>query len=182
MDWGSLFLSFILTIIAYLAFPIIKLLMNQGKFEKKRAKRIALWNSIVVGAIFCIITIATSDVGNTWNAAPAVLYYFINCAILTEKNAHPEVAKNNNTKLESSEQYTVHPPQISDVDEVPKTHGNYNVFGSDIMLQKDDFKTTVHENLSQATKDLPKIQFCRKCGNKLTEDSLFCNKCGTKII
>ena len=57
MDWGSLFLSFILTIIAYLAFPIIKLLMNQGKFEKKRAKRIALWNSIVVGAIFCIITI-----------------------------------------------------------------------------------------------------------------------------
>ena len=26
-----------------------------------------------------------------------------------------------------------------------------------------------------------KISFCRKCGNKLTQDSLFCNKCGTKI-
>ncbi len=27
-----------------------------------------------------------------------------------------------------------------------------------------------------------KIQFCRKCGNKLLEDALFCTKCGTKII
>ncbi|NMC56274.1 MAG: zinc ribbon domain-containing protein [Eubacteriaceae bacterium] len=25
------------------------------------------------------------------------------------------------------------------------------------------------------------ILFCRKCGNKLLEDSIFCNKCGTKI-
>ncbi len=25
------------------------------------------------------------------------------------------------------------------------------------------------------------ICFCRKCGNKIIEDSLFCNKCGTKI-
>ena len=26
-----------------------------------------------------------------------------------------------------------------------------------------------------------KICFCRKCGNKVTEDSVFCNKCGSKI-
>lgn len=26
-----------------------------------------------------------------------------------------------------------------------------------------------------------KIQFCRKCGNKLLDDAIFCNKCGTKI-
>ena len=27
-----------------------------------------------------------------------------------------------------------------------------------------------------------KVSFCRKCGNKLLEDSQFCNKCGTKVI
>lgn len=32
------------------------------------------------------------------------------------------------------------------------------------------------------TAETKKIQFCRKCGNKLIEDSLFCSKCGTKII
>ena len=26
------------------------------------------------------------------------------------------------------------------------------------------------------------ILFCRKCGNKLLEDSQFCNKCGTKVF
>jgi len=26
-----------------------------------------------------------------------------------------------------------------------------------------------------------KICFCRKCGNKVTEDSVFCNKCGSKV-
>ena len=28
----------------------------------------------------------------------------------------------------------------------------------------------------------PQIQFCRKCGYKLLEDSEFCSKCGTKVI
>ena len=27
-----------------------------------------------------------------------------------------------------------------------------------------------------------KTCFCRRCGNKLSEDPLFCNKCGTKVI
>ena len=27
----------------------------------------------------------------------------------------------------------------------------------------------------------PKVYFCRRCGNKLTEDSLYCSHCGTKI-
>ena len=26
------------------------------------------------------------------------------------------------------------------------------------------------------------VLFCRKCGNKLMENSAFCNKCGTKIL
>ena len=83
--FASLFLSLILTIVAYMAFPLIRLLINHGRFEKKRAKKIALWNSIVVGAFFCILTVS-GDSGSTWNAAPAFLYYWINCAILTSRH------------------------------------------------------------------------------------------------
>ena len=83
-------LSLLLTAIAYMAFPLIKLLTHGGRFPKNRAHKIALWNSIVLGAIFCIATIAVSEDGTIWNGAPAVLYYWINRSILTDKNAQDE--------------------------------------------------------------------------------------------
>lgn len=74
----------ILTTVVYMFFPIIKIITNHGKlFESKRAKEIALWNSIVVGAIFCIVT--SAFIG-PWSAAPAFFYYWINSAILTERS------------------------------------------------------------------------------------------------
>ena len=74
----------ILTTVVYMFFPIIKIITNHGNlFERKRAKKIALWNSIVVGAIFCIVT---SVFIGPWSAAPAFFYYWINSAILTERS------------------------------------------------------------------------------------------------
>lgn len=70
------------------------------------------------------------------------------------------------------------PPQISDPNEVLKTYGNYNVYGSDIRLQTEEKKETADDTASAS----PKVQFCRKCGTKLPEDALFCTKCGTKVI
>lgn len=87
MDIPSIMLSLILTVIAYMAFPLIRLLINGGRFPKNRAHKIALWNSIVLGSLFCITTIAVSEDGTLWNAAPAVLYYWINRSILTDKDA-----------------------------------------------------------------------------------------------
>ena len=82
--FSAILLSVILTAIAYMAFPLIRMLINHGKFERKRAKKIALWNSIIVGFVFCILTLSISG-GRAWSAAPAFLYYCINCAILTDK-------------------------------------------------------------------------------------------------
>ena len=167
--FASLFLSLILTIVAYMAFPLIRLLINHGRFEKKRAKKIALWNSSVVGAFFCILTVS-GDSGSTWNAAPAFLYYWINCAILTDKNAPSEPKQKANEENTSSYQTVTRPPQISNIGETPKTYGTYNISGSDVALKQEPIA------------EQPKIQFCRKCGNKLADASIFCNKCGTKII
>ena len=83
-------LGILVTAIAYMAFPLIKLLTHGGRFPKNRAHKIALWNSIVLGAVFCIATIAVSEDGTIWNGAPAVLYYWINRSILTDKNAQDE--------------------------------------------------------------------------------------------
>lgn len=46
-------------------------------------------------------------------------------------------------------------------------------------------KTNVALGVSENTiveKSLPQICFCRKCGNKLLEDSDFCSYCGTQVV
>ena len=45
----------------------------------------------------------------------------------------------------------------------------------------DDNTASRNQNIEKSNTTNTEIRFCRKCGNKLTEDSLFCNKCGTKI-
>lgn len=92
----NLLLSLIITIICYMIFPIIKLIINKGKYNLERAKKIALWNSIVVGGIFMILTIEN---GAQWQPFPAVLYYYINKFILSSKTDTVK-KKNNNSKLE----------------------------------------------------------------------------------
>ena len=68
------------------------------------------------------------------------------------------------------------PHQFFDSDEVPSTNGDYNVYGNDIKLQKEENITTDTTPVTQ------RVQFCRKCGTKLTEDALFCTQCGTKVV
>ncbi len=81
-------LLLILTAFFYMLVPVICLVTNQGRFDKRRAKKIALWNSIVVGAVFLVITAMIAP-EQTWSALPAVFYYGINCWMLTGKNATP---------------------------------------------------------------------------------------------
>lgn len=79
---------FILQTFIYMAFPFIILMLNLGRnecrFERKKAKKIALWNSIIVGAFFFILTTMSKGT-KTWNPFPAMMYYWINSAILTDK-------------------------------------------------------------------------------------------------
>ena len=86
MLWKNLIEALIATAISYMAFPLIRLLINGGRFDRKSANRIALWNSVIVGVIFFVITAETLPTGRTWNAAPAFLYYAINKWILTDKD------------------------------------------------------------------------------------------------
>ena len=164
----NLLVSLVLTAIIYMAFPLIRLAMNHGRFERKRARRIALWNSIILGAFFCIANAALSD-GTAWSATPALLYYWINCALLTNKNDETDLS--------------------SDVEQ--PTEAEKNATCGDSSMREDELhnatpvvqKETLNQsslNGSQCRKEKP-ILFCRKCGNRLVEGYVFCNKCGTKI-
>ena len=180
MDFSSIFLSILLTAVAYMAFPLIRLLINGGKFPKKKAHTIALWNSIVLGLIFCIVTIELSEGNTTWNAAPAVLYYWINRAILMNKNIDDEVPA---WKTQNIKTTTNRSPQISEPTEQFKQHGNYSVPLNEVQLDKSmPDESSVPPTKTNATNNIKKIKYCRKCGSNLIEGALFCNKCGTKII
>lgn len=164
MDFGSLLLGIIFTAFCYTAFPLIRIAINNGRFNKKRAHKIALWNSIVLGAFFCILTPIVSS--SAWNAAPAILYYWINRMILTDKTL-PEKPKDE-SQTNTPEQVATSTSAISE-NTISHTENNPE-------------KATEHTPQTTSATYLPKAQFCRMCGNKLTEDSLFCNKCGTKVI
>ena len=126
MDWGLLFLNFILTIVFYMAFPLVSLLVNSGRFEKKRARRIALWNSIIVGAICCVITITNSPENTTWSGGPAFLYYFINSAILTDKSqSSKKMCEDDSARIDSyntlfSNEQKIPNESISDTENLSK--------------------------------------------------------------
>ena len=77
-----LFVDFLLTALSYFLVPIICLASNGGRFPRKKARKIAIWNSVIVGVLW-FITIYY--MGGEPNVVPAFFYGFINSAILSEK-------------------------------------------------------------------------------------------------
>ena len=86
--------SLILTVFVYLIFPCAYV-GSVGKVPAPQAKKYALINSIIGALIFIIINVAlgAENAVGAGGFAPAVLYYFIAKAILTEKE--PEQIDNN---------------------------------------------------------------------------------------
>ena len=80
-----IFVFLIITIFVYLLFPTIYYMYN-GKIAEEKAKKYSLINAIVCAAIFVLIrAISGLDAVGTAGFAPAVLYYFIAKAIMSEK-------------------------------------------------------------------------------------------------
>ena len=172
------FASLLITAICYMAFPLIRLAINNGKFEKKRAKKIALWNSIIVGAFFGIATIATFNGGTTWNASPAVWYYFINRALLTDKYAPESGGPTDKPSTQTSNKATAS-TSLSNANDKPVAAARNDVYGSEFRVAK---SAVPRESNSVPAPSVRPVLFCRKCGNKLAENSVFCNKCGIKVL
>lgn len=85
----DLIIGILLTAAINMAYPAIRLYMNGGKFPPEKAKKIALWNAIVV-CLIDIVVWAANGGGSVYRFGPAVLYYFINKAALTSKIEEPK--------------------------------------------------------------------------------------------
>jgi len=75
-------LNFAVTILSYMLIPAIIRIKNHSALDKKKATKVALINSIVVGLVWAVITISA---GGEWNATTCVLYYFVNRFVLSYK-------------------------------------------------------------------------------------------------
>lgn len=208
MDWGILILDIIVTVFLYLLVPIICCIRHKP-MTKKQIRRIIIANAIVVWLFFRILISALG--GEPTSSAAVFLWSWVGHMIMkrvllrdTEseeftyvcqfcghqqkvdfeicprcgKNTNQDECINAEKKEETNE--TVTPtftmPEgvthicLSDSNDISKKTPGLT-YGSDILLQPQT--TTNFQN---------KNAFCRRCGNKLLEDSMFCNKCGTKVI
>ena len=94
------FIALLLTIFSYLIFPIVYV-KTKGKVSNKKAKLLALLNSIVCTVIFEIIGIIAGIEPPLGGArfAPAIIYYPIAYCILSEKaNKQEKIDENQETK------------------------------------------------------------------------------------
>ena len=85
MNWWQIILSIALTFISYTTIPLICLRVHGGKFDQKKAHIISLWNTIAVAVIFCVISVFYFKLN--WTPATSVIYYLINKALLSERQA-----------------------------------------------------------------------------------------------
>ena len=78
-------IDLVLTLIVYLSFPIAYR-YRYGKVERKQASKISLWNSIIGAFVFILIRAVIGALNPVSSFAPAVLYFYINRSILTDKS------------------------------------------------------------------------------------------------
>ena len=89
----NILIDLLITLFVYLTFPIFYR-CRYGKVEKKRASKISLWNSIIGAFVFVLIRAAMGALNPVSSFAPAVLYFYINRAILTDKSSNLPENKN----------------------------------------------------------------------------------------
>lgn len=103
INWFGLVIGILITCLSYMLIPVILKLKNGG-YDESKAKKIALWNSIIVGGIYMILTIELMGTSSAWNAGPAFLYYGINFSLLKRgKKAIKEKVKKEKVKKEKVE-------------------------------------------------------------------------------
>ena len=167
----TIIIDLILTIIGYMIYPFIRIKIMKHEYTKKQAKKMIIWNSIIVGLIFAIITYSlygSNTTTNVINFAPALFYYYINYAVWVSKlgddNSKTEEKGKEKTKKDKG------------------TNTSINTFTCDncgASVSKDAVKCpkcgcSFEEEKSDSIEQL----VCDKCGNLVSSSAKRCPKCG----
>ena len=90
LSYFYIIISLIITILSYMGYPFIMTMFFKKRYDEKTCAKMALWNSIIIGFIFCIISINNNG---SWNPVPALFYYWINKKAWVYKNTSTENIK-----------------------------------------------------------------------------------------
>lgn len=102
----GLLVGLALTVICYCGYPFIRIKLMKKKYNEKEAKKMILWNSIIVGFISLILTVSMKE-NVVWGGGPMVFYYYVNKSIwLKKKKSKSKHKKDNEDANEISEKET----------------------------------------------------------------------------
>ena len=111
--------------------PFICRLIRKAKLPNKSGKRLCMWNSIIMFIISTVL-LAVAET-NFIGGIGAIIFYFINKWIFVSEHSFPTIANAPTTPASPSQQTRV---CISDENQEHKEYGSWNVYGSDIRLEK----------------------------------------------
>ncbi len=164
----SLFLAIILfslviTLLAYGAFPFIFAKTSKKPITKKKYKCLCYGINFVVMLLFIVIN------GEPSNGAPYFLWTWIfshyGVKILNSRNILDDEAHKNLNCVTECKSCGYRDKNFFNA--CPKCGGYAKQYD--------------YESAPISTEAI-KISFCRKCGEKLIDNSKFCSKCGTEIV
>lgn len=156
-------ISFIMMIV-----PFIIRMKNKELLNYEKAKKICMYNSLILFGISIFTTIAFEGF-NFIGGLGAVLYYFINMFLFS----YPKGYLNNNDKKENDikEPIQVNEKEareinLSDPNEVVirDRSNTFNTYSEDVRIHKETDK-----------------KYCTKCGKSIENEWAFCNHCGNKL-
>ena len=162
----ALFVSLIITLFAYGAFPVIFAKTRNAPITQKKYTRLCYGVNFAVLFVFIIIN------GGATNGGPYLLWTWIFTSYGKKLLSKYGVMTDEKRPAERPSPPTVSGWQCS----CGRVHPQYETSCICGKAKRD--------NIAQATSSevVDPILFCRKCGHKLSENSRFCTKCGTKIV
>lgn len=189
-----LLISLVLTLFVYGAFPVIFAKTRKKPITKKKY-RILCYGINFAGIVFFVALNGAAAGGPyilwTWVFSKYGIKTLESKGLLIDvvsvKNAAPTQKYNevspssDNIPVESTVKI-----QLSDPSPSPSNpHSNWHIYADDVLLKTEntpnaDVSPTGTINVSTAPPP-PRVQFCRKCGNKLEVNHRFCGECGTKV-
>lgn len=93
-NWLGLFIAFLITFALYMLVPVVLRIKN-GYYEEDKAKKIALWNSIIVCIIdYILASLILVDNNLELEVGPAFIYYFVNLSLLKYDNKEKNIDNN----------------------------------------------------------------------------------------
>lgn len=164
---GILFLDLCITAFAYLFVPTIFCIRNKPLSHAK-IRTIVIINGVCIWLLFTIIKSLLNSPGTS---AAVFLWSFIADLIMTKRLA-PEEDTSEPPHETANPDLQLEEPQPEEVaPEILPAESPQAVFPTPVMAEPTENKPS----------EPAKILFCKKCGDKLIENSKFCKKCGAPI-